>query len=226
VAPATDFSISLQGLRLVFASTGCDTISRWRQTERARLPLLVRSLRSLWTNPDSEGLYDHQINQIATSLEGADGAALFFHAPLMHAANGSGINGQVGRLELGDQKKLSARVAFERRLGSAGVRSGVLFRNPGPLVRAMMAAPGPLVTFSGHVHHASAVELDRSTLAARGAAFAAPAIPGETMTLLTAPALGQQGANGSDRPGYLLAWFQSGALVRLEHRKLSEGPAT
>ncbi len=223
VAPATDFAISLQGVRLVFASTGCDAISRWRQTERARLPLLVRSLRSLWTNPDSEGLYDHQIDQIAAALEGAGGAALFFHAPLLHAAEGNGINGQVGRLELGDQEKLSSRVAFECRLGSAGVRRGVFFRNPGPLLRAMLAAPAPLVTFSGHVHHASAVELDRGTLAVRGAAFAAPAMPEETMTLLTAPALGQQGTNGSGRPGYLLARFQAGALVRLEHRELSEG---
>jgi hypothetical protein len=254
LAPATDFSISLQGLRLVFASTGCDAISRWRQTEPVRLPLLVRSLRSLWTDPDSEGLHDHQIDQIAAALDGAGGAALFLHAPLLHAANGNGIDASLGRLELDDQGKLASRVAFERRLCSAGVRRGVFFRNPGRLLRTMLAAPGPVVVFSGHIHHASAVELDRSTLAMRSHVLAAPAVPEETVSLFTAPALGQQGrihcrerppwrsgirqdtpfsaprnaTEGvpySGGPGYLLARFQAGALVGLEHRTLSEDGA-
>jgi hypothetical protein len=225
LAPATDFSISLQGLRLVFASTGRDAISRWRQTEPARLRLLVRSLRSLWTNPDSEGLHDHQVDQIAAALDGAGGAALFLHAPLLHAANGNGIDASLGRLGLDDQEKLASRVAFERRLCSAGVRRGVLFRNPGPLLRTMLGATGPLVAFSGHIHHASAVALDRSTRSLRSAALTAPPMPEETVSLFTAPALGQQGTNGNGRPGYLLARFQAGALIELEHRTLSEDGA-
>ncbi len=223
LSPATDFAISLHGLRLVFASTGCDAISRWRRTERARLPLLVRALRTLWTCPDSEGLYDRQVDQIAASLEGAKGAALFLHAPVLHAAHGIGIDRQVGRLDLRGQDELGNRVAFEHRLGAAGVRHGVLFRNPGPLLRAMVSAPGPVVAFSGHVHHPTAIEVDRGTLAARAARFGPPGMPGETVTLLTAPALGQQPADGSSPPGYLLARFNAGALVGLERRGFSGG---
>ncbi len=223
LSPATDFAVTLHGLRLVFASTGRDAISQWRRTERARLPLLLRALRTLWTNPDSEGLYDCQVDQIAASLEGAKGTALFFHAPLLHAANGSGIDGQVGRLDLGDQDELGPRIALERRLVAAGVRHGVSFRNPGPLLRAMVSAPGPVVGFSGHVHHPTAVEVDRGTLAVRAAALAPPGRPGETVTLLTAPALGQQPAQGDGPPGYLLARFHAGALVGLERRELSVG---
>jgi hypothetical protein len=223
LSPATDFAISLHGLRMVFASTGSDAISQWRRTERARLPLLVRALGSLWTHPDSEGLYDGQVDQIAASLEGAKGAALFFHAPLLHAAKGNGIDGQVGQLDLRGQDELGPRVALERRLGASGVRRGVLFRNPGPLLRAMVSAPGPVVAFSGHVHHPTAIEVDRGTLAVRPAGFGPPDMPGETVTLLTAPALGQQPAHANSPPGYLLARFHAGALVGLKRLELSVG---
>ena len=76
-------------------------------------------------------------------------------------------------------------------LEQAGVHRGVCFRNPAPLLRAMAAAPGPVVMFSGHVHQATAIELDRSSLVLQTAHPAPPANPDHTVTLLTAPALGQ-----------------------------------
>ncbi len=97
VAPATDFAVDLRGLRLVFASTGADAIARWRSTEAARLGALIRSLFTSWTHPESEGFHDDQVRQLAESLQGARGAAVFFHSPLLHARDHGRIEDCLGR---------------------------------------------------------------------------------------------------------------------------------
>jgi hypothetical protein len=125
-----------------------------------------------------------------------------------------------GLLDPGDTDNLTGRVAFECRLRYAGLRGGVLFRNPGPLLRTLLSANGSVVSFSGHVHHATAIELDRRTLRARAVAIGAPDRPLDTVTLVTAPALGQQWTAGYSRPGYLLARFHEGALVGLDQHDL------
>ncbi len=164
VAPATDFSLSIHGVRLIFASTGRDVACRWRDVEFARSGLLLRSLHHTRLRPDSEGLSDLQVAQIASWLKAPGGAALFFHAPLLRVTHLADVGHRVGRLEPGTKDSLASRVAFELRLKRAGVRNGVCFRNPGPLLRALAAAPGPVVAFSGHVHEATAVQFDRSGL--------------------------------------------------------------
>jgi hypothetical protein len=226
VAPATDFALTLRGLRLVFASTGCDVLARWRQVEPARRGLFLWALRAAWTNPDAEGLYDDQVQRLAAALPDQQGAAVFFHAPLLHADNGVDVGAVAGRLEPAAEDCLAARVVYERRLSRAGLRGGVLFRNPGPVVRTLVASPSPTVVFSGHVHHATAIELDRRTGIARSVAIAAPSRPQETITLLTAPALGQRWSAGRCRAGYLLARFEGGILTALEQRNLEgDGPS-
>jgi hypothetical protein len=65
--------------------------------------------------------------------------------------------------------------------------------------------------------------LERGTPAARLAAVAAPFRPTETVSLFTAPALGQRWSAGRGAPGYLLARFQGGRLAALDERNLEGG---
>jgi hypothetical protein len=221
IAPATDFTLTLGGLQLIFASTGSDVLPQWRNLERVRRGLFLKSLPSTWRYPNSAGLDDQQVEAIARSLSTARGAAVFFHAPLLHGANGAAVDHWLSPEELARQDDVAHRVALEKRLSAAGLRSGVLFRNPGPLLRALASAPGPLVTFSGHVHRATAIELDRRRLSLRSAPLQPPRSAQDTVTLLTAPALGQRGKGENGSPGYLLATFEDGALVGLERRTLA-----
>jgi predicted phosphodiesterase len=220
VAPATDFSLIIHGVRLMFVSTGRDVICRWRDVEFARFGLLLRSLRHSRTRPDSEGLSDLQVAQIASWLKAPSGAALFFHAPLLRVTHLADVGHRVGCLEPGAEDNLASRVAFEFRLKRAGMRNGVCFRNPEPLLRALADAHGPVVTFSGHVHQATAIQLDRSGLVLQTADPVPPTDPDRTVTLLTAPALAQVPDAKRQPPGYFIAHFKEGALVWLDRRTL------
>ena len=222
LAPGTDFALELHGTRLVFASTGCDLLSRWTTVEGPRRGLLLQSLRHCWLCPDSEGLSDGRVGQIAGSLSSARGAAVFFHAPLLNPPEDAKVEECVGQLDPGSGDDLAGRVAFERRIGRSGMRRGVFFRNPGPLVRALVSAAGPVVTFSGHAHQAGAVEIDRSTFAVRSVPAGPPPAPEQTVTMFTAPAVGQLPHQGNQPPGYLLARFEDGRLDSFQRQTLAE----
>jgi hypothetical protein len=252
LAPATDFTLNLHGVRLMFVSTGRDVISQWRNVEHARSGLLLRSLRHAWLNPDSEGLSDAQIVKIASWLqmpgggtvpisgtiaerwsakktglsplaqktETPAGSVLFFHAPLLHANNHAGVGRHVGRIDPGADGDMASHVAFEHRLKRAGMRNGVCFRNADPLLRVLAAAQGPVVTFSGHVHQPSAVQLDRAKMILHTVDPVPPTDPGRTVTLFTASALGHVPIGNHQPPGYFLAHFEDGALVSLDRQPI------
>jgi predicted MPP superfamily phosphohydrolase len=220
IAPATDFALTFQGVRLMFVSTGRDITQCWRQVEFGRFGLFLRSLRHALLCADSEGLSDAQVTQIASWVRAPGGAALFSHAPLVRVTHLAEIGLRVGCVDPRAEDNLASRIAFERRLEQAGVHQGVCFRNPAPLLRAMAAAPGPVVMFSGHVHQATAIELDRSSLVLQTAHPIPPTDPDHTVTLLTAPALGQVSDDRRHVPGYFIAHFKQGALVSLDRRTL------
>jgi Calcineurin-like phosphoesterase len=220
IAPATDFSLTFQGVRLMFVATGRDVTERWRKVEFARFGLFLRSLRHALVCADSEGLSDAQVRQIASWVRAPGGAALFSHAPLLRVTHLAEIGLRVGCVDQRAEDNLASRIAFELRLEQAGVHRGVCFRNPAPVLRALAAAPGPVVMFSGHVHQATAVQLDRSTLALQTAPPVPPADPDHTVTLLTAPALGQVSDDRQHPPGYFIAHFKEGVMVLLDRRAL------
>ena len=223
LAPATDFEETLHGTKLVFANTGRDLISRWRSVGWARRSFLMWSLRYCWRHPDSEGLSRRRVARIASSLSSSQGAAVFFHSPLFNSVNDIPIEKCLDRLDPGDVDDLGAQLAFERRIRRGGIRRGVFFHNPGLLVRALISAGCPVTTFSGHGHQAQSIEFDRQTLAVRSVPFAAPISPKQTVTMLTAPALGQLPRGGTRHPGYpgyLLATFEDGSLISLKPRTI------
>jgi predicted MPP superfamily phosphohydrolase len=220
IAPATDFALTFQGVRLMFVSTGPDITQCWRQVEFARFGLFLRSLRHALLCADSEGLSDAQVTQIASWVRAPGGAALFSHAPLVRVTHLAEIGLRVGCAEPRAEDNLTSRIAFELQLERAGVHQGVCFRNPAPVLRAMAAAPGPVVMFSGHVHQATAIELDRSSLVLQTAHPVPPTDPNQTVTLLTAPSLGQVSDDRHQAPGYFIAHFKEGALVSLDRRTL------
>ncbi|MEI7937765.1 MAG: metallophosphoesterase [Verrucomicrobiota bacterium] len=220
IAPATDFSLTFQGVRLMFVATGRDITHRWREVEFARFGLFLRSLRHSLVCADSEGLSDAQVTQIASWVQAPGGAALFSHAPLLRVTHLAEIGLRVGCVDPRAEDKLASRIAFELRLEQAGVHRGVCFRNPAPLLRALAAAPGPVVMFSGHVHQATAIELDRSSLVLQTAHPVPPSDPDNTVTLLTAPSLGQVSDDRQQPPGYFIAHFKDGAMVSLDRRAL------
>jgi len=217
LAPATDFALEARGLRLLFASSGRDVLPHWRGLEWRRRSLLPWTLRTSLEHPDSEGLHDHQVERIAAAVAAAPAAAVFFHAPLLHTARPAAIESRVARFELGERDDLAARVAFESSLLRAGVRYGVLYRNPQPLLRALLGGAGPAAAFSGHIHRGTAALVDRRTLAVRSGAMRAPEDARATLPLLTAPSLGQMRdrPEESQPPGFLRARFERGALVEL-----------
>ena len=220
VAPATDFSLTLGGVRLVFVSTGADVVARWRNVERARRGLLVKSLRTAWAVPDSEGLDDQQVQRIMASLSAAQGAALFCHAPPVHGFDWKPGDGRNVSLASGLGDSLLERVALERRLEQAGLRQGVCFRNSGAMAQVLSACGGPVVVFSGHVHRAAAWKLDRRTLTLTASPVAPLTDPKEAALLVTGPSIGHKGRRGDVNPGYLLADFVAGRMTRLERRVL------
>lgn len=219
LAPATDFSLTLAGLRLVFLSTGRDALCRWSQVEPGRRRLLARSLRSSWEHPDSEGLAAGQVAALAHALATAPGgSAVFLHAPLLHPPGDACVEACLPRLDPGEA---SEPARFDRALFARGLRRGVFFRNAAPFLRALRAAPGPLAVFSGHVHRAHAWRWDPRTGDARSCRWPV-AGSGAGVTFANAPAVAHLPAREPDQaPGYLLAAFADGALRTLERVALS-----
>jgi hypothetical protein len=230
VAPATDGTASLGSLDLVFASTGRDLLPRWRSLEPGRLALLARALPTTWSHPDLEGLHDAQIAAIESALAAAAaagrGAALFLHAPLLHPPERGRVEDRIERLAPPHGDDLAARVAFERRLRRSGLRRGVFFRNPAPLVRTILAARAPLAVFSGHVHRGHGMALDRSGGALRSLPFGALRSDAGRVALLAAPSLGQTDVRGEEAPGYLVARFEAGALATTSRHDIASDGAT
>jgi hypothetical protein len=217
VAPATDFTVDIDDLRLIFMATGRDILPRWRTVERGRLGMLARSIPVSYHHPDCEGLSESQIAALRTALDGCRSAALFFHAPLLNPMPGVTVDAHLDRLEPDDDSSLPARIRFERHLFSTGMRHGVFFRNPALFVRTIRSFNGSLTAFSGHVHGTHAFELEPRTGAARSVAVAQATGNGDAHTLLNAPALGQTATRDGEPPGYLLARFDGGRLTAM-HR--------
>ena len=224
LAPATDYCCRVRGLRLLLASTGCDMLVRWKEVEPPRWGLAVRGLKSTRYHPDSEGFSEGQIGRLRGGLQAGGGAALFFHAPLLAAPTEVRIEERLASLHPGPQEALADRVAFECRMQRAGFRTGVSFKNPGMLLREIAAAAGPVATFSGHAHRATAIEVNRRTMRARSIDPNQTAAGPDIFSLLTAPALGQVVRGGTQRPGYLLARFSNGALTSLRQCSLETRP--
>jgi hypothetical protein len=164
LAPGTDFEVRARGMRLVFAASGRDVLPRWRQVERARRGLLLRGIPTSWADPDSEGLSAAQVRRIAAGVQTGQPAALFMHAPLLHARPGMRVENCADRVDPGDHDDETAQLRFERRLFATGLRCGVMFRNVGPLIRALASAPLPVTVFTGHVHHGTALALHKPSL--------------------------------------------------------------
>jgi hypothetical protein len=177
----------------------------------SRWGLLLRSLASSWEHPDSEGFSAEQLAWIVSHCSGAQGGALFFHAPLLHTA--ADVGHDVTPVSLGEE------AALEKQLQRAGLRQGVSFGSGVDLLRDLLRLSLPVATFSGHVHHSTSIHIDCHQRLARWAALGPAADPASTLTLFTAPALGHVGRNLQEPPGYLLARFHDGRLVasQVEH---------
>lgn len=225
VAPVTDQRVTLGALDLVFVSTGRDLLPRWRSLDRARLPALLRALRTTWSYPDLEGLRDAQLASIARAFDAAAasgrGVALFQHAPLLHPPEQGGVEARIDRLDPGDDDGLAARVAFERRLHASGLRRGVFFLNPAPLVRALRSARAPVAVFAGHVHRGHAMALRRADGDLRSTSMEAAASDTDRVALVTGPSLGQTDVRCEERPGFLLARFDAGRLAGVVRQTLA-----
>lgn len=218
IAPTTDFHADLRGLRLVFANTGRDVVLNWNRVERERRSLMIRGLRSSWVDPDSEGLHEPQLHSVERAIDGAPAAVLFTHAPLFHPRHRRREHAPFA-IDPGERNGLASRVHFENRLFATGHRGGVIFRNPGEMIRTLTRASQPLAMISGHVHKATAIHLDRRQMTAQLAPFAAP-VDGDSIPLLTAPSLGHRRGARGEKPGYILATFLDGRLSQVERRFL------
>jgi hypothetical protein len=219
VASASDYVIDIDGLRLVFMSTGRDVLPRWRTVESGRLGMLMRSIPVSYEHPDSEGFTDRQITDLRSALAGCSSAALFFHAPLLHPRPGSNVDPRLDAIDPGDDDSAAARLRYERRLFSSGHRHGVFFRNVAPFVRAIADFQGALASFSGHVHGTHVMELQPAQRRIRSVSIDRAGGSGAHV-LLNAPALGQTATRGGEPPGYLLARFEAGRLTGVECRRL------
>ncbi len=214
LAPATNYSVDLPGLRLLFLDTGRDVLPRWRGVESGRRSTFLRSLTTCWEHPDSEGIDSAQLGAIESLVAPAGGAAIFLHAPLFNPPPGSRVAVDLAS-SLPAAADHRAETRFESRLFTSGLRRGVFFRNPGALLRRLADARGPVSLFSGHVHRAHAFTLQRPTLTARSIDFGK--IAGEhEVVFANAPAVGQTAHTEGEAPGFLLACFTEGALRRLD----------
>lgn len=216
LAPATDYRIDLDDISLTMLSTGRDVLPRWRTIERQRIGTLLRALPGSWEHPDSEGLDATQVAAIADAAQAAKGAAFFFHAPLFNPRPGVRVEDRIRRLDPGDRDGLSAAAAFERRLFRSGLRQGVFFRNPGPLVRALAGVRHAATVFSGHVHHTHALRFVPADLTVRSVDLPWVAAHERCVQMLNAPALGQTAMSLGEDPGYLRARFVHGRLQSAE----------
>lgn len=218
LAPATDYAFDVRGVRLAFFATGRDMVLRWHALDWQRRALLARALPTTWVDPDSEGPNDEQIRWLRSALDGARNAAVFFHAPILSPQPDVGVEHQLSDIHPGENEDHATQVAFERRLQRSGLRGGTSFRNVGPLVRTLLSVPGAVTTFSGHVHCASRVEIERSSLRARSAPIASSRNGAGIIPLHIGASLGHVRHPGSGRPGYLLAEFEDGTLRSVQAR--------
>jgi len=224
ISPGHDFVCNLGGLRMIFLSTGCDALARWRTLDRNRLGSLAASPWNLWRLPDAEGLNDEQAAWLSGLLQDPQPTAVFSHAPILHPGDGP-YDDQA--LSFSHSPRDRAQLRLERRLRCAGFTAGGCLRNSGVVLHALAQAPGPVALFSAHVHRAGAVRLDRR----RGCLHCLPlqALPANMLQpdrcdplFLSAPAVGQLSPTGDGQPGYLFAEFQAGQLVDLQRVYLHE----
>jgi 3',5'-cyclic AMP phosphodiesterase CpdA len=222
LAPTTDRTVAIGALELVLVSTGRDLLPRWRSLERERRASLVRALPTTWLYPDLEGMGEPQLALIADAIAAARasgrGVALFQHGPLFHPPERRPVEAHIDRLDPGDDDGIAGRVAFERRLRASGLRRGVFFRNPAPLVRTLRAAKTPVAVFAGHTHRTHAMALDAADGALRTTPLAAAASSAERVALVFAPSLGQTDVLCEEAPGWLVARFEDGALAEIAFR--------
>lgn len=210
LAPALDYAVNVSGMCLIFSSTGSDALVQWSSLWRQYPIQFLRSLATAWKTPDSEGFSGRQIQRIRDELSRAKGAALFFHSPMLNPSNSSPLMG----LELNDHP-------MEAEWQRAGLRDGVSFSGSSQLIRELLAISIPVVTFSGHIHRASRIDIHKDGKQMTLKNVEASVDPSMPIQLLTGPALGQVGSDGSVATGYLLAHFDSGKLTQIESRKIS-----
>jgi hypothetical protein len=220
VSPSTNFTAQIASTRLVFLDSGRDIVPRWRRVDRSRYPLLVRSLPGSWIDPDSEGLSDEQVRFLETSLSGSSAAAVFCHAPLL-ASPTRPVAEVISRL---DAERIDSDLAFERQLARCGARCGVLFHNPGPLVRLLRRMRAPLTWFGGHVHRRGGFSMEKQSGAVRDLAQSEAGIDSDRVDFVQTPSLGLHGTRPQDDPGYLLAVVRRGRLEA--HRYCGLDPAS
>jgi 3',5'-cyclic AMP phosphodiesterase CpdA len=225
LAPTTDRTATIGALDLVLVSTGRDLAPRWRSLERQRLAHFLRALPTTWLYPDLEGMGEPQLariaDAIAASRAGGRGVALFQHGPLLHPPERRPVEAHIERLDPGDDDGIAGRVAFERRLRASGLRRGVFFRNPAPLVRTLRRAKTPLAVFAGHTHRTHAMALDAADGALRSTPLASAASDAERVALVSAPSLGQTDVLCEETPGWLAARFAGGALAEVAFRPVT-----
>jgi hypothetical protein len=225
LAPTTDRTARFGALDLVLVSTGRDLLPRWRSLEPERRANLLRALPTTWLYPDLEGMGELQLALIADSIDtaraGGRGVALFQHGPLFHPPERRPVEQHVDRLDPGDADDIAARVAFERRLRASGLRRGVFFRNPAPLVRTLRSAKTPVAVFTGHTHRTHAMALAAADGALRSTPLAAAISDAERVALLFAPSLGQTDVLCEETPGWLAARFEDGALAEVAFRPVT-----
>lgn len=220
LAPATDFSVDLRGTRLVFFATGRDMVLRWRGLDWRRRALLARALPTSWEDPDSQGPSRAQMRWLSHTLANSHNAAVFFHAPLLCPQPQFRVEERLAHLHPGEDEALSTQVSFEHRLHRSGLRHGVSFRNPGPLLRALTSVAGAVTTFSGHVHRSSRIELERKSWRPTAAAISSERNGSDVLSMHIGAALGHVRSPGSDPPAFLLAEIEAGILRRVEEQRL------
>lgn len=220
LSPATDFSTTAGDVRLVFASSGGDAIAKWRSATMSGLASLLRSLPTIWHFPDSEGLYEEQVQRIKGSLETASGAAVFLHAPLIHRASGGPVDMELPAPSEDSHGRSRYKTAMEARWQRSGLRAGVCLNNACRLLEILAEKSGPVVTFSGHVHKSTCIELNRQRRRLRSTDFSSAMETGPDALLITGPGLTQQSHHDPEDPGYLRAEFECGRLRRIEQRSL------
>lgn len=220
LAPSTDYAIDVAGMRLIFASTGCDALVDWINLGKQRPIQFLRSLSSAWKTPDSVGFDDEQIGWITDALQNTRGAAVFFHAPLLHVDNDPETGNRLNSLPPFPWSLSRDSSRVERLWQRAGLRKGVSFSHAGKLLESFLAAPIPVTTFSGHIHRATRIDLSRADRRMSVRPLSSPIEPAVSIQLLTGPAVGQADLDGTVAPGYLLANFDKGYLTDLRQENL------
>lgn len=220
LAPSTDYAVDTAGMRLVFASTGGDALVHWRALgTQCPLPFL-RSLSSAWKTPDSLGFDAAQIARITAALQHTTGAAVFFHAPLLHVPGDPAAAARVDSLPPFPLPLAREAGRVERQWRRSGLRRGVSFSHAPELLESLIAASVPVTTFSGHIHRATRIDLHRTDRRMHVRPLSSPMGPAASIHLLTGPAVGQAAPDGTVAPGYLLANFERGSLTRLKLENL------